>query len=147
MTTSSVVKGCLPWCAGNSHAWSSKCTWKNCKRCAECTSIPTTAAPTVTTTQAMTTSSAVKGCLPWCAGNSHTWTSKCVWKNCRKCDECATIQNTNGCKNWCAGNSKEWSAKCEWKSCRRCDACGKDRRLQHRSDPSVADVPGPVVLV
>merc|ERR1712187_128385 len=83
-TTTTFVKvdGCKQWCAGNSHAWSSKCSWKNCKRCGQCIQ-------------------EAEGCKTWCAENSHDWTSKCTWKSCNQCAECQSEQEPKNCKKWC----------------------------------------------
>merc|ERR1712232_926815 len=83
-TTTARPTACEPWCMGNSHAWSSKCTWKKCKQCTECQSNEEPEEP--------------KNCKNWCPGNSNDWATKCTWKNCRKCDACSRdrrLMNSN----------------------------------------------------
>merc|ERR1711988_345441 len=67
-TTTAKPTACEPWCMGNSHAWSNKCTWKKYKHCEQCTAVEKP-----------------EGCRNWCAGNSHDWKAKCTWKNCKQC--------------------------------------------------------------
>merc|ERR1712232_1147529 len=107
-----------------------------------CPALATTATTSITTTTTpiadASTTSTVRGCKKWCAGNPHEWSSKCTWKSCKDCNECSTIQVPTlpkGCKQWCARNSHDWSTKCKWKSCKPCSECEKNRRLQTGSAP------------
>jgi len=129
-TTTAKPTACEPWCMGNSHAWSNKCTWKKCKHCEQCTAVEKP-----------------EGCRNWCAGNSHDWKAKCTWKNCKQCSECQSSEEPEelkNCKKWCPGNSNDWATKCTWRNCRKCDACSHDRRLLESNATSVS---GMMVLV
>lgn len=132
-TTSTATQKCEGWCKKNTAEWTSKCTWKSCNRCPQCSNIQEP-----------------KKCKNWCAGDSNPWTSKCTWKSCKECTACnanqesttattTTTQTTNKhCKNWCEDNDTDWDTKCTWKSCRKCSACSKNRRLQIGSNNSPA---------
>lgn len=122
-TTSIAIQKCEGWCKKNTNDWTSKCTWKSCNGCPQCSK-----------------EQEPKKCKNWCAGDSKPWTTKCTWKNCKECTECNANQEptTTNCKNWCEDNGTDWDTKCTWKSCRKCNACSKNRRLQISSNNSPA---------
>merc|ERR1712178_256699 len=64
---------CKSRCATDSNSWSKRCTWKDCKRCAECSS----------------TQSQEQGkCKSWCADDKRDWATKCTLRKCKSCSQC-----------------------------------------------------------
>merc|ERR1711959_259994 len=66
-------KRCKNLCATDGNSWSKKCTWKDCKRCAECSSTE------------------IQGegkCKSWCASDNRDWATKCTLRRCKSCSQC-----------------------------------------------------------
>jgi len=66
-------KRCKRMCATDSNSWSKKCTWKDCKRCAECSS---------------TESQGQGKCKSWCVSDNRDWATKCTLRKCKGCSSC-----------------------------------------------------------
>merc|ERR1719436_1668551 len=65
-----------------------------------------------------------KECKAWCAENTNPWNTKCDWRPCQVCDDCAL---PNHCEAWCRYDTKPWDTKCAWKStCGGCANCAPD---------------------
>merc|ERR1712072_288651 len=76
LTTTRVIeeqKRCKSSCGTDGNSWSKKCTWKDCKRCAECSS---------------TQSQGQGKCKSWCASDKRDWATKCTLRRCKSCSQC-----------------------------------------------------------
>jgi hypothetical protein len=93
---------CISVCASMTNPWTTKCGYKSCKGCLECTG-------------ATEPYKAIVTCTASCPILTSSWSTKCGWGGCKECGECADV-----CPDIC---DTEPIFTCGWEICKKCEVC------------------------